>query len=709
MKPIKSNILKSPTDRNILFVVIATGIASVVTQLLFIRELLAQFQGNEMVIALVLFNWLILGGMGTRLAARVRSANTDMLVRLSFVLVVLGAVQMVAIRWLRPLLFGVGVSAGFYPIALFSLFTVAPYALLVGYVLPYSLYVLRIRHPAYPGTRIYLADNLGDICGGVFFTFVLVVWSTPMQALVLGHVPIMVTAFRLATRRLLRFAGAGAALTALIIAVCLESPLLTPAVGRLVHYEESRFARLTVHRNNEQVTIFADGRPIASTGDTALAELTVHYPLSQVDHLRRVLMISACGGMIPEIEKYQPDIIDYVELDPAVARLMAQYGLVADAPGLNRITTDGRLWLSEQGRAYDAILLTLPEPDTFQLNRFFTDHFFALVRQHMSSHGVFSFSVQGAANMLTAAQRRKISSLYATARRHFDHVQLLPGERIYFLCRTIPITVDIAKRLTAKKVTTRFVDAYFYGDVTPERIESLRAALDINARINRDTKPYLMQLVMSQWFLKYGASPHLFIGVLTVLLVLYLIRIRRVEYVLFSTGVLAMGCEVVLIFAFQIFLGYIYAKIGMLVTVFLAGLLPGAWLGSRPNQPAGFLFVSDMAIIAMMLAVVALFHWQGDRLPALFYYTSGFCIATACGFQIPLALAFLGDDNPAVAHIFSADLVGAAFGAIMTSTIFIPYLGLGGSIAVLIAVKLISLLFMGERYAAHRSTHLSLR
>jgi len=41
-------------------VVIATGISSVVTQLLIIREFLAQFQGNEFVIALILFNWLIL-------------------------------------------------------------------------------------------------------------------------------------------------------------------------------------------------------------------------------------------------------------------------------------------------------------------------------------------------------------------------------------------------------------------------------------------------------------------------------------------------------------------------------------------------------------------------------------------------------------------------------------------------------------------------
>ena len=42
--------------------VVATGVASVVAQLTIIREYLAAFQGNEFVIALILFGWLAWGG-----------------------------------------------------------------------------------------------------------------------------------------------------------------------------------------------------------------------------------------------------------------------------------------------------------------------------------------------------------------------------------------------------------------------------------------------------------------------------------------------------------------------------------------------------------------------------------------------------------------------------------------------------------------------
>ncbi|MEZ4576873.1 MAG: hypothetical protein R2875_02360 [Desulfobacterales bacterium] len=68
--------MKKPTrpgiDRRIRDVVIATGIGSVITQLLTIREFLCLLNGNELVIALILFNWLFIGALGTLLAPAIR-------------------------------------------------------------------------------------------------------------------------------------------------------------------------------------------------------------------------------------------------------------------------------------------------------------------------------------------------------------------------------------------------------------------------------------------------------------------------------------------------------------------------------------------------------------------------------------------------------------------------------------------------------------
>ena len=94
--------MKKNDERAINRVVVATGISSVVTQLVTIREFLTQFQGNEIVIALVLFNWLCLGGLRTLLARvitrRLLTATALKLGWLSLVLCGLSALQISAIR-----------------------------------------------------------------------------------------------------------------------------------------------------------------------------------------------------------------------------------------------------------------------------------------------------------------------------------------------------------------------------------------------------------------------------------------------------------------------------------------------------------------------------------------------------------------------------------------------------------------------------------
>jgi len=60
--------LKKRDEKAVIALVVATGISSVAGQLALIREFLTQFQGNEFVIALILFNWLVLGAAGTLLA-----------------------------------------------------------------------------------------------------------------------------------------------------------------------------------------------------------------------------------------------------------------------------------------------------------------------------------------------------------------------------------------------------------------------------------------------------------------------------------------------------------------------------------------------------------------------------------------------------------------------------------------------------------------
>ena len=703
--------MKRKSERAITLVVIATGISSVVTQLLIIREFLAQFQGNEFVIALILFNWLIIGGIGTLLAHLAIKgfwrATASRLGWLSFCLASLPALQIMAIRGLRDYFFIHGSSVGFYPTLAYTFITIAPYGLLLGFVLPYSLFVLRLEKPDYPGAFVYMTDNIGDVAGGALFSFILVYLATPLQTVFLANLPLLAAACFLFTsirrHHPAVFIGTGLALTILLAGIFMEPASLVTSKGEPVYYHESRYGRIAVYKDKEQFTLFMDGTPVFSSQNLTMAEETIHYPLSQLDNPQNILIISAEGGMLEELQKYRPARIDYVELDPEISSVLFRFGLIKNIPGLHVIHQDARAYLTKSDEIYDAIIVNLPEPETFQINRFFTDRFFALAKQHLTGSGILSFSVQGFDSYLAEPQRRKISSLYNTVSEHFGHVLLLPGQRIFFLCGNRPIRTDIPAFLLEKGIQTSYISGFYYGDLTNERITRLNNLLDPAAPKNIDESPQLMRLVFSQWFVKFSTSPNLFIAGLTILLFIYMACIKAEEFVLFSTGFTTMGSEILIIFAFQIFFGYVYFQIGLIITVFLAGLLPGAWFGEKlRGRGKKLLVITDSLLIILLGFFILAMKYGADRLPVVSFLLFGFVISLICGFQFPVALHLRGSDNRVVTRAFSADLTGAAFGTLFTSVALIPYFGIVWATAGLIGLKLTSLTIMATRHEKNK-------
>src|SRR5208337_512775 len=146
-RPTRFSILMRRNDRAILLTVLATGISSVVAQLITIREFLADFEGNEFVIALVLLIWLVSSGIGSFIAATVKTkahyASIRTLSLITACLAVMPTLQILSMRVLKDIVFVQGSSVGFSPTLAFAGMVVAPYALLIGFVLPYSLFILR--------------------------------------------------------------------------------------------------------------------------------------------------------------------------------------------------------------------------------------------------------------------------------------------------------------------------------------------------------------------------------------------------------------------------------------------------------------------------------------------------------------------------------------------------------------------------------------
>ncbi len=702
--------MRVKSDRAIKFVILATGVASVVTQLLTIREFLALFAGNEFVIAVIFFNWLIAGGFGTMLAYRATNRfftpSLPRLAWLSLVAAALSPVHLLAIRLLRDLFFIHGSETGFYQIFLYTLVTVTPYSLLIGFALPYSLFVLRRESPEYPGAMVYIIDNIGDISGGAIFSFLLLFIATPLQSACFSGI-LLITAASLLLRdrglpSLPAVAGILAAVVVVVTPVFIEKRTLKPSGGDLVHYREARSGRIQVGYDAGQYNFFLDGVPLASSHNRQGAEEAAHYPLSQVEDPGHVLVISAVSGIMREIAKHRPEDVDYVEIDPELTRTMFRFNLIEKISGLNVIHDDARAFLARSDRRYDAIIMCLPEPETYQLNRFYTLSFFSLVRRHLTDNGVFSFSLRGFDSYPAEPDRQKLSSVFNTAAACFQNILMLPGEDVFFLCGGKPLTVEIPRRLEEKGIETAYIANYFKGNITAERIDYLRTLLDGDAPRNSDIRPRLMRLMFARWFALFATSPAIFYAAVGLFLLIYWLRISRGEFVLFSSGFANMATEILAIFAFQIFFGYIYFQIGLIVTVFLAGLLPGAWMGERAryhSRRAVMLLDGVLILLAGLFAVAVITVGAGLSIP--FFLVFGFVFSCVCGFQFPAILHLVGDKNKQATGAFTADLIGAAFGALLTSTLFIPYTGLVGTALAIMGLKTISIVITGAGHGTN--------
>ncbi len=136
---------------------------------------------------------------------------------------------------------------------------------MLGFVLPYSLYAIRTENPDYPGTRIYIIDNLGDVSGGALFSFVLVFLVTPLKAVFLANLPLLAATYLLFTPSS-RYhpavlVGTGLTFAILVAGLLLEPSSLTPSEGKLVYYSESRYGRIEVHQDQGAVYAFCERQP----------------------------------------------------------------------------------------------------------------------------------------------------------------------------------------------------------------------------------------------------------------------------------------------------------------------------------------------------------------------------------------------------------------------------------------------------------------
>ena len=699
-----------PTRRLVLLAVGGLGLSAVMTQLALMRELLGAFSGNELEFGISLGSWLLLTGAGTWLGGRaMRFKDPAGALVVGLVLVaILPLLQVVAVRVLRDVVFIRGAAAGVTGTVLGSLGLVLPFCLASGTLLTLACGLVARRDGAAGLGHVYVADSLGSIGGGVLFSFVLVPWFDHFALLCFPAALNLLLALILAAhlRRWLLLGSTIIVAAGLAVHVALiNADAVTTAVQHwgqpTLFRANSPYGRLVVTAEAGQLTFYENGVPLISTQNIDQLEETVHYAMSQRPDARTVLLLSGgVTGTAREILRYGVRAVTYVELDPLIIAAGRRFlpESLAD-PRIATVATDGRRFVQQTRERFDVVIVDVPDPSTLQLNRFYTAGFFGEVRRVLNPGGVLAFGLGRYENYVSPELARLLASAYRTLRRSFAHVRMIPGGRVFFLASDGPLALDIAARLEQRGLATKLVNRHYLdATLAPDRLADLDRAVAQPAEINTDFNPALYYYYLRHWLSQFNVHAGLLGGVLLVLLAVYLFRLRPVPRVIFASGFAASALEVVLLLGYQVLYGSLYRQVGLVVTVFMAGLAAGAGranrrlaLGNGAAAPRSSSLGPSRSIILLSGGVAVLAGLLPFLLPLLgridafagsalagqgIVLLLTLLLAALVGGQFPLAGAVEAGDVAATAsRLYTADLVGASLGALLVSALLIPLLG----------------------------------
>ncbi len=681
--------------KGIKWVVFFSGTAAVIAQTLMIRESIALFGGYELISGILLCFWLVWAGIGSFVYSKSKIRLTAR-ASYTFLLILLSLFTVFSISFIRLTLsifalpFGEIIPLG--KVIIISFLSLAPTSFIFGALFPAAS---RLLEPE----QVYFYEGIGSFCGGILLSFILV-QILPTYGILLLVVCLLVTcAIAITSKKRL-----------LIIPVLLlfvfvkinniEWFLRSKQMPgqELVGLAESRYGVIAVTRSGTQINFYTNGVYDFSYPDLYSSEEAVQYPMLMHDAPRNVLLVG--GGVsscLEQILKHEPEHVTYLELDPHIIRIADPHiGKSIDAyDNVSVIFGDGRFYIKKTKEKYDVVIINLPDPVNVQLNRFYTTDFFAEVRRVLNENGILSIRITAPPDIISPLFGQLLNTVERSLKTSFKEVLILPAAKTTFLAsdhkiESINVVNILKERTRERNLALQYVNEYFFDyNLTTEKMNYLKERVaDSPAALNTDLKPVCYYYTMILWggvvsesireiFIKiFNANPFLFL--LLFIPFPFFLRRRSIVYLsVFSIGASEISAEVILIILFQIYYGYVYSWIGAIIAFYMLGLALGTmfYMRSMLFRRSTRKVLSNVELVMgfyfAVILLISLVKIPGTALliPFLVFF-GGFM----GGLHFPLSIAILKRRHAGT--VYSVDLVGSSFGALITAVIFIPILGI---------------------------------
>jgi spermidine synthase len=617
------------------------GFTAVVGQIVLMRELIQVFNGNEIALGILLGTWLLWTAIGSALTSAFARASAS---RRSRARLAAAALECLLAASLPATIWALRCSKAFFqtvpgelvgpvPMLLTSLVCLSVFCAASGALFVAAAHMIAAElglSARTAASAAYLLEAAGSALGGILASVVLVRFLDAFQiAAIVGLLNLFVAAallFRM-KRPQVALLVAAAALAAIPLLIWVAPQCDAAARARLwrgfhvVAERNSIYGNLTVTETGDSEagtirSLWENGSILANAPDPAAAEEAVDYALLEHAAPRRVLLIGGgVNGSVAEALKHPTiESLDYVELDPALIGMAQEYFPAQTAvfrtdPRVHLHFLDGRRFLSETKERFDVIMVDVPDPQTAQLNRFYTVEFFRLARAHLAPGGLLAMQLRSSEETISPDLAEFLRSIRRTLGEAFPYQAAIPGETIHFFAAAQPgvLTRDpqlLVSRLRQRNLRTQYVREYFIPyRMMPDRMDQVETDLAPlpSTPVNRDFAPIAYEFAVVLWSAQFRsgyavwfrAAEHVAFykvaGVLAIALLFVVVLIalpaRRERATagasVAATGFSLMALQIFLLLGFQAVYGYVYTELAILIGLFMAGIALGSWFGMR--------------------------------------------------------------------------------------------------------------------------------
>jgi len=740
--------------KSFIFSLFILGFTSLISQVILLRELMVSFYGNEFFLGLVLAIWLFWTALGSFWLIKLfkkTSLELKTLLSCHILAAILLPLLISLIRLAKTWTLVVGQIPDLLPSLILAIFIPAPLCLILGLQFTAITKYLSRTNPARLVNKAYFIEAIGFVLAGLFFSYWLVLfnaWLSISLLACLNFLAVLLILFNFSQRKYLFLRITS--LFLLFIFAILAFPQFNQSLEektqswrfpqqKLIKINNSPYGQLAISQTDQLYNFYQSGLWLAASQEDPFNESLAHFSLLAHEEPKNILLIGhGFQGLIKEILKHQPSQIDYLEIDPYLVKtfwpaLPDSFRKSLKNQTVKIIYQDGRGFLKKSApEKYDIVIINLPDPSTALLNRFYTQECFGEIENQLEETGILATYLSFSPNYQNDDLIKLEASIYQTLKKVFSEIIILPEEgTVTFLAATQKDTLTIQsgpflERWSQRNLQTKFINQQYLDYVlTDQRAKVLNKVLsEEKVKINQDIWPISYAYNFLFWttyfhpqladFLRLSLKVNFYwliiFFLILVVLTGWLSKRTQPKKILWSVMAVAgfslMTMEIILIFAYQSFFGYLYFRLALLIAFFMLGLAGGTWLANRQTKPINFSSITRIHLAIIIYAgLIYFFFWSAipSRLNLFLSRDILFpLLAIIIGWLVGLAFAKINhlynqSKQKKPFHsgfIYSADLFGSCLGALLAALLLIPLFGVLQTLLTLIGINLLAIILL---------------